>query len=879
MLKKIIGKIIGDENEKEIKKILPIVEKVNHHFKLYEAKNLDEFGIQSETQSFRDRLQNGETLDDILPEAYGLVKYACKFLIGSSWDVRGQQQEWNMVPYDVQIAGAIVLHQGKIAEMKTGEGKTLTCAMPVYLNALDGKGVFVITVNDYLARRDAEWMGGLHKCLGLTTGVVISHQPRDEKIAAYAADITYGTNNEFGFDYLRDNMATKEEQLVQKELNYAIIDEVDSILVDEARTPLIISAPAEESTDKYYKYAQLIPNLQENEHYNIDEKQRAATLTEEGITKMESLLNLENIYTEAGYQEVHHIEQALKARAVYKKDRDYVIQDNEIVIVDDFTGRLMPGRRYSHGLHQAIEAKEGVDIKRESRTLATITFQNFFRLFNKLSGMTGTAKTEEEEFYKIYGLATIVVPTNKPIAREDKPDNIYRSAKGKYLAIAKRTKEMHDAGRPVLVGTVSVEQSELLSSLFTKSGLKHNVLNAKQHEREADIVADAGSAGAITIATNMAGRGTDIKISEEVKSAGGLAIIGTERHESRRIDNQLRGRAGRQGDPGESQFFVSMEDDLMRIFGGDRVKTMMNAINMPEDQPITNKFITKALESAQKRVEGHNFDIRKHVVEYDDIMNYHREIVYKLRRSVLTGAELRNDVFVQLEKVAEGIVFSNQTAETSFDYKEIYETVNAIHRDRFTPMAKEELEKLTKAEDLIEFIKHYLWQSYEELEASLPEPQMLREVERQVYLRAIDSIWIDHIANMRELRRSVALEAYGQRDPLIIYKDLAYQELQTTLNKIRNAFVQTIFKVSISPATQTAISGSAYGKNLRTNEDQIEAQLRDGSARKAVSTNANPALQAPQQQVQTIDPKFKDVGRNDQCPCDSGKKFKHCHGK
>jgi len=877
VLQKIITKIIGDPNEKAIKKILPIVEQVNHHFNIFDAKKLDEFGIQEQTQVFRDRIQAGESTDDLLPEAFGLVKYACKFLVGKTWDVRGEEESWNMVPYDVQIIGGIVLHQGKITEMKTGEGKTLVCTMPAYLNALTDKGVFVITVNDYLAHRDSEWMGGLYKCLGMTTGVIYSHQPQQEKIDSYKADITYGTNNEFGFDYLRDNMATNKDQLVQKDLHYAILDEVDSILVDEARTPLIISAPAEESTDKYYKYAQLIPQLKENEHYNVDEKMRTATLTEAGITKMEKLLGLENIYTEAGFQEVHHIEQSLKASAIFKRDKDYVIQENEIIIVDDFTGRLMPGRRYSQGLHQAIEAKENVEIKRESRTLATITFQNYFRLFEKLAGMTGTAKTEEEEFYKIYGLETIVIPTNKPVVREDLPDNIYRTAKGKYIAITNTAKELHKKGQPVLIGTVSVEQSELLSSLFQKSGIIHNVLNAKQHEREAEIVANAGEEGAVTIATNMAGRGTDIKIKDSVKKLNGLHIIGTERHESRRIDNQLRGRAGRQGDPGTSQFYVSMEDDLMRIFGGDRVKTMMDVLKVPEDQPITNKFISKAIESAQKRVEGYNFDVRKHVVEYDDVMNYHREIIYKMRRRILLGANLKNEILLQFEKEAENIIFNHQLPENSYDIKEILETINAIHNRPFDPITEDQLSKTSNQEELIALVKDYLISEYQKLEDKLPDPEILRDLERQVYLRAIDTVWIEHIDTMDETRKSVALQGYGQRDPLVAYKDEAFLELQNSLNAIRRNVVNTLFKVELTPQTQQQISGDVYDtKNIATNEDQIEAQLTDGSVKKSITSNNLAPTRAP---ATTHTMKYPETGRNDLCPCGSQTKYKHCHGK
>lgn len=795
VLLNIINKIIGDQNEKELKRLNKEISKINNFYENYLNQNFSNTDIKAKTQEFKDRLKNGETLDQILPEAFALAKYAAKTLSGHKYSVRGQEVTWNMIPFDVQLIGGLVIHEGKIAEMKTGEGKTLTCSLPAYLNALSGEGVFIVTVNDYLARRDAEWMQPLYETLGLSVGVVVPNQDQAEKIAAYKADITYGTNNEFGFDYLRDNMAVDESQLVQpKKLNFAIVDEVDSILIDEARTPLIISAPAEESTEKYLKYANLTNKLVENEHYNIDEKQKTAVLTEAGINKMEELMGIDNIYSEAGFEEVHHIEQALKAKASYKKDRDYVVENGEVVIVDDFTGRLMAGRRYSGGLHQAIEAKEGVEIKRESKTLATITFQNFFRLFNKLAGMTGTAKTEEEEFYKIYGLGIVAIPTNKPVNRIDKPDLIFRNQLGKYKAIAKKVKELHEQGMPVLIGTVSVEQSETLSEIFKRSGIRHNVLNAKQHEKEAEIVADAGQEKAVTIATNMAGRGTDIKINEKVRELGGLTIIGTERHESRRIDNQLRGRSGRQGDPGETQFYISMEDDLMRIFGGDRVKSMMDLLNLPEDEPIENKFITKAIESAQKRVEGHNFDIRKHVVEYDDIMNYHREIIYKLRKSILLEGNAGNQILVAMEKTAENIVSTHQTPE-AYNYKEILETLNTIHLNANHSLELAKIKKLNKADELIDLAKNYLWNSYKEITDSIDKDQ-LNNIEKQVFLRSIDRNFIDHIDRMDSIRKSVALEAYGQKNPLLVYKDEAYRAFTELLGQINTEVTYTIFRLT-----------------------------------------------------------------------------------
>ncbi|MFA6528721.1 MAG: preprotein translocase subunit SecA, partial [Candidatus Gracilibacteria bacterium] len=628
MITKLLQKILGDYNLKEIRKLEPVVEYINKLEEGYQ-KDLKDEDIPLKTEEFKKRIATGEPLDTILPEAFALVKNACRKLVGKKWEVRGREMAWDMIPYDVQIIGGLVLHHGKIAEMKTGEGKTLVCTMPLYLNALTGKGTHLVTVNSYLANRDSEWMGGLYKFLGLTVGVIEHGQSHQDKQAAYNCDITYGTNNEFGFDYLRDNMVRTLNQCVQRELNYSIVDEVDSILIDEARTPLIISAPAEESTSKYMKYAGLISALEENKHYTIDEKIKTAILSEDGIKKMEELLGMENIYTEGGFQEVNHIEQALKAHTVYKKDVDYMVKDGEVIIVDSFTGRLMPGRRYSAGLHQAIEAKERVEVKRESKTMATITFQNYFRMYKKLAGMTGTALTEAEEFAAIYNLNTISIPTNKPVKRLDRPDAIYKNHKGKYMAIAEKTKELHQKGQPVLIGTVSIEKSELLSGLLKAQGIKHEVLNAKQHEKEAEIVSKAGQKGSVTIATNMAGRGTDIKLGEGIGDLGGLYIMGTERHESRRIDNQLRGRAGRQGDNGETQFYISMEDDLMRLFGADSIKKMMEFLRVPDDMMIENKRISKSIENAQKSVEGRHFDIRKHLVDYDDIMNKHREIMYR----------------------------------------------------------------------------------------------------------------------------------------------------------------------------------------------------------------------------------------------------------
>jgi preprotein translocase subunit SecA len=859
VLRKIASIIAGDSDARAIKRVEARIPQIRKWVEKFSQELSTEEDFHAKTAEFKDRVQHkGESLDDLLPEAFGLVAAACKKLVGTSWEVRGNELTWEIEgPYDVQLIGGMLLHEGNIAEMRTGEGKTFVCTMPLYLNALEGKGAFLVTVNDYLAHRDAEWMGGLYRFLGLSVGVIQSRTAPAVKHEAYDADITYGTNNEFGFDYLRDNMATTKENVVQRHLHYAIIDEVDSILVDEARTPLIISTQAEESTSKYMQYSTLVKSLKENEHYNIDEKQRVATLTDEGISKIESMLGVKNIYEEGGYKEIHHIEQALKAQAIFKNDVDYVVKDGEILIVDEFTGRLMPGRRYSEGLHQAIEAKEGVEIKRESKTLATVTFQNYFRLFDKLAGMTGTAKTEEEEFYKLYGLPVVVVPTNKPIARKDMDDLIFKSQKGKYIGIAKKVKELHKEGQPVLIGTVSVEKSEVLSKLLKTEGVAHNVLNAKQHEREAEIVADAGKPGAVTIATNMAGRGTDIKINAEVKELGGLYVIGTERHESRRIDNQLRGRSGRQGDPGASQFYVSMEDDLMRIFGGDRVRNMMQAMNIPEDMPISNKFVSKSIEGAQKRVEGRNFDVRKHIVEYDDVMNHHREIIYSKRRKLLFEEDIHDEILRLIKEEVESIVAGQRLPEGGHDFQEIIETVAAIYRGQNLPVVSD-IDGLDEAQ-VVDKLQNYLLSRYEELESTLNDSSIMRQVEREVYLSTIDSFWMEHIDDMSYLRQNVALEAYGQRNPLIEYKNQAFGMFKRLQSNIDFAVVNTLFKVEIKPRLDITDEVPANAE-LKTNESQIESNLSGG--------------EAPQKSADNVEK----VGRNESCPCGSGKKYKKCHG-
>ncbi len=906
MIHKLINFILGDRNAKEIKKLWPLVHKINKIEEDYQ-KNLKPEDIPRKTDEFKARLADGkENLDDLLPEAFALVKYACRTNLGKKWVVRGRETAWDMVPFDVQLVGGIVLHQGKISEMKTGEGKTLVCIMPTYLNTLTNKTVFIVTVNEYLARRDSEWMGGIYNSLGLNVGVTAHGQNEEEKKRAYSCNIVYGTNNEFGFDYLRDNMATVFENVVQRDLYYAIVDEVDSILIDEARTPLIISAPAEESTEKYIKYSRLISQLKENEDYVIDEKMKTAVLTEQGIARMENFLGVENIYTDMGFNEVHHIEQALKANACYKRDIDYVVKDDEIMIVDEFTGRMMPGRRYSEGLHQAIEAKENVEVKRESKTLATISFQNYFRLFKKLAGMTGTAATEADEFLQIYGLDTMIIPTNKPMIRNDRPDAIYKNQIGKFKAVASRVKELHTKKQPVLVGTISVEKSEVLSKMLSVEGVPHKVLNAKHHEKEAEIVANAGQPGSVTIATNMAGRGTDIKLGENITNLGGLFILGTERHESRRIDNQLRGRAGRQGDPGESQFYVSMEDDLMRLFGSDRVRKMMEILKIPDEMPIENKMISGAIEGAQKKVEGHHFDIRKHLVQYDDIINIHREIIYSRRRKILESANIRTDIMKLIEEFAENLVRNHTEARSpdEWNYEKIHSEVAAMVSNPSRELKLQDLKPISSQEKFIEIVANYLKDEYEAREKLLgdgsqrePSPVM-REIERNVYLRTIDMLWMEHIDNMSALRDSVSLSGYGQKDPLTEYKNAAFETFNKLMSDTTNGTITILFKIplggpAVSQTDRSAqrntgpyLKNPSAPKNIMTNEDQIESSLTKGvadetengmltNAPKIIKVGGGPNSRSSSLTTNHAVPK---VGRNDPCPCGSGKKYKKCCG-
>ncbi|MEK7511800.1 MAG: preprotein translocase subunit SecA [Patescibacteria group bacterium] len=893
------SKLFKDANEKEIDKLKPTVDKVNVLSAEFEKLAYDD--LKNKTIELKGKLANGSSLDDLLPEAFALAREANRRAIG-------------IRHYDVQLMGAMILHRGEISEMKTGEGKTHVASLALYLNALEGKGVHLITVNDYLAKRDAGWNGSANHLLGMTTSCLVhdvaliydpnynDDQQKDDRLKhlrpctrkeAYSADITYGTNSEFGFDFLRDNMATRVELQVQRELNFAIVDEVDSVLIDEARTPLIISSPAEESAGLYKKFSQLVPRLQENTDYNVDEKMRAATLTDEGIEKIEKWLGVGNIYTEGGMQFAHHLEQALNAHALYKNDRDYVVKDGEVIIIDEFTGRLMYGRRYSEGLHQAIEAKENVEVQKESRTLATITIQNYFRMYKKLSGMTGTAATEAEEFSKIYKLDVTIVPTNRPMVRNDLQDRIYSTERGKIQAVVREIKELHEKGQPVLVGTISIEKNELLSAMLESAGVPHAVLNAKQHEKEAQILSQAGRMGAVTVATNMAGRGVDILLGgtpfneneyNEVKSLGGLCVFGTERHEARRIDNQLRGRAGRQGDPGASRFFISLEDDLMRIFGSDRVKNMMQRLGVPEDQPIENKFISNAIEKAQRRVEGNNFDIRKHLVEYDDVINKQRSIIYKRRKQILESTVEANSTFTKdeiLEMVGDEInqVVSFHTAsdqQEEWNLKEICEVAKTIF-----PITNEICEKISSLEkiagnrlqdagartEIIELLLKEAKEQYVLLEKRITEQskneQTIRLVEKEVLLRSVDFLWIDHLDAIAALRSGIGLRGYGQRDPLIEFKKETYSMFTQLQNLIQKQVVYSIYKVGLMSETEStqaqkniSLSGASEGNQFQNN--------------KTSDKQAAPLIK--KQRTES----GEKVGRNDPCPCGSGKKYKNC---
>ena len=913
----IFNKIFKSYSEKEVKRVMPLVEKINGLEE--EISKLTDEQLKNKTGEFKKQLEEGKTLDDILPEAFAVVREASKRVLG-------------LRHFDVQLIGGIILHQGRIAEMKTGEGKTLVATLPVYLNALTGEGVHVITVNDYLAKRDSEWMGKLYKFLGLSVGLVIAGMKPDEKQKAYACDITYGTNNEYGFDYLRDNMVIYKNQLVQRGLNYAIVDEIDSILIDEARTPLIISGRANQSSDLYKKANDFVKRLtpkviveedvkdeeqaEDNEKYDyiVDLKAKSASLTQKGIKKAEETFRLENFNDIENSTLVHHVNQALRAHGVMKKDIDYIVKDGEVLIVDEFTGRIMYGRRYNNGLHQAIEAKEGVKIADESKTLATITFQNYFRMYDKLSGMTGTAMTEEAEFEEIYNLDVISIPTNKPMIRKDQNDVIYKNENAKFNAIVQSIKESHEKGQPVLVGTISIEKSEKLSRILKKEGIKHEVLNAKSHEKEAEIVAQAGKFGAVTIATNMAGRGTDImlggnseylakqemkknkvpenlieeantyyetdeqdilrareefqklekKYDDEIKeekekviAAGGLKIIGTERHESRRIDNQLRGRSGRQGDPGESKFYIGLDDDLMKIFGGDMITKVYNTIGMDEDVPIENRMISNAVESAQKKVEGRNFSIRKNVLKYDDVMNAQREIIYKQRREVLDGENLKDNILNMIKSLAEEVVVTYFAGEEEV-------SIEALDTDIRNTFGIEMLDRIKEnsknANEIIDKLQKLAIAKYEEKEVEIGNED-LRELERVVMLKVVDQKWMDHIDAMDELKDGIGLRAYGQQDPVVKYRIEGMDMFEEMVLDIKHDVVKILM-------------------NLRKQEDvkREETAKITGAALQAINSLDN-GEQIKSEVNKTVVNEGPKVGRNDPCPCGSGKKYKNCCGK
>jgi len=828
----LLDKVFGTYSEREVKRVMPLVDKIEALDAEYQKLSDEE--LKNKTTEFKKRFENGETLDDLLPEAFATVREA-------SWRVLGMKH------FKVQLIGGVVLHQGRISEMKTGEGKTLVATLPCYLNALDGKGVHVVTVNDYLASRDRDWMGQIYEFLGLSCGVIIHGLSNEERKAAYASDITYGTNNEFGFDYLRDNMVVYEERRVQKELNFAIVDEVDSILIDEARTPLIISGEGEKSTELYKIADFFVKRLKNVDHFTVDEKAKSVVLTEEGVKEVENTFHLENFADPKNMELQHHITQSLKANYLFRVDKDYMVKDDEVIIVDEFTGRLMEGRRYSDGLHQAIEAKEGVKVLRESKTLATITYQNYFRMYKKLSGMTGTALTEEEEFRHTYGLDVILIPPNMPIMRKDNPDLIYRNVEFKYKAVISEIKESFERNQPVLVGTTSIEKSELISSLLKRHGIPHNVLNAKYHDKEAEIISHAGEAGSITIATNMAGRGTDIKLGEGVVAAGGLRIIGTERHESRRIDNQLRGRAGRQGDPGESRFYLSLEDDLMRIFGSEKLFGMIDNMGLGEDA-IESKMVTKSIESAQKKVEGNNFDTRKTLLGYDDVMNLQREVIYGQRQMVLQGKDLKENIRSMMHGVVSSAVemFLNHGESK----EEALENLIVYMEDIFVP------HKMLKASDLVDLKETDLIEKlydigviqHEAKEAELGE--QMREVERVLLLKVVDTKWMDHIDNMDHLKKGIGLRAYKQQDPVQAYQFEGSEMFDEMINAINLDTIKYIMRVAIR-------------KEEPIEREQVATE---------VSTNADNTLVKKPVQKETR------IGRNSPCPCGSGKKYKNCHG-
>ena len=851
----ILSKFVGTHSEREVKRVLPIVDKIESLEPDFEKLSDEE--LRDKTREFKSRLAGGETLDDILPEAYAVVREAAKRTIG-------------MRHYRVQLIGAVILHQGRITEMRTGEGKTLVSTLPAYLNALEGKGVHIVTVNDYLAKRDAEWMGQVHEFLGLTVGCILNSMDNDERREAYNCDITYATNNELGFDYLRDNMVIYKEQLVQRELNYAIVDEVDSVLIDEARTPLIISGSSGKSTKIYEACDNLAKQLKrgtakelskmdlimkeddmETGDFVVDEKEKTVNLTAQGVEKVERFFHIENLADPENLEIQHCIILALRAHNLMFRDKDYVVKDDEVLIVDEFTGRIMPGRRYSDGLHQAIEAKEHVKVKRESRTLATITFQNFFNKYNKKCGMTGTALTEEKEFREIYGMDVVEVPTNKPIARIDYNDSVYKTKREKLNAIVEDIADCYERKQPVLVGTITIEASEELSEMLKRRGIKHKVLNAKYHELEAEIIADAGVAGAVTIATNMAGRGTDIKLGEGVQELGGLRIIGTERHESRRIDNQLRGRAGRQGDPGESKFYISLEDDLMRLFGSQNLMNVFNSLGMPEGEQIQHRMLNKAIERAQMKIENNNYGIRKNLLEYDIINNQQREIIYAERRKVLDGESMRDTIYGMIDEVIEkyvGRTIGDDQIPEEWDLAEL--NMNLLPIIPFEPITFDpERDKNLNKAGLLQNLKEEALRIYESKEAEFPEPEQIREIERVILLKVTDQHWMNHIDDMDQLRQGIGLQAYGQRDPVTEYRFQGYDMFEEMTESIREETVKALMHV------------------------RIEQKVEREQVAKETGTNKDDSANAPVQR------KTEKVGRNDPCPCGSGKKYKYCCGK
>jgi preprotein translocase subunit SecA len=836
----ILKKLVGSKNDRELKRLSLILEEINALDP--SIKELSDEELRAKTPYFRELLENGRDIDDILPEAFAVVREVAWRTIG-------------MRPFDVQVIGGLVLHEGKIAEMKTGEGKTLAATMPIYLNALTGKGSHLVTVNDYLAKRDAEWMGPVYNFLGLSVGVIVHGMDDVERSKAYNCDITYGTNNEFGFDYLRDNMNFRSEDYVQRDFNYAIVDEVDSILVDEARTPLIISGPSEESTDKYYRINQVIPRLKKEQDYTVEEKSRTVALTEEGVARVEKLLKVQNLYEPKNIEILHHVNQALKAHTMFRRDIDYLVKDGEVVIVDEFTGRVMPGRRYSDGLHQALEAKEKVKIERENQTLASITFQNFFRMYEKLAGMTGTADTEAAEFKKIYDLDVVVIPTNMPMIRIDNSDVIYKTEEEKFKAAVEEVKELHKDGRPVLIGTISIEKSELLSRYLTRNGIKHNVLNAKNHEKEAEIISQAGQLGTVTISTNMAGRGTDIKLGDGVADLGGLHILGTERHESRRIDNQLRGRTGRQGDKGSSRFYLSLEDDLLRIFGAERISSVMDRIGVEDGQPIEHNLISKAIESAQKRVEGQNFDIRKHLLEFDDVMNRQREVIYRQRRDVLTGKDLWEIVNEMLEEVVEDLVDEYMEEKVHPNEWNLKGFDDILHKQFTLKTTFEKTDPSTlDGEEVTEKIVNDVQNLLKNKEAEYGK-DLMEYVMRVVMLQTIDTHWKDHLLAMDHLKEGIGLRGYGQKDPVREYQKEGYEMFMDMVYRIKEDILEKLSLVKIQREEEV--------QEIRERQSQDYVMSRG-------DTGATPA---------TVKREGKKVGRNDPCPCGSGKKYKHCCGR